>query len=306
LIFYLPFDIKKMMNELLVIQNIDKRSLPPLRKIHLDNFQKNVLKNLHLELGLGEEQFLLSPTFHVLSPNSQKAKVEEFVLLKVDLLEWIRNYLVENMIFYTAIIENNSYFIEHNDFLVIARLRGKDKEGSFEVKYYSHDPSELSSYYKDKIYIGRDFVDLFNFERPHFGVECSIDSLRTQLKVLYEKANEKLQDKESYLDYFQELDELVDELGEKAKRTIPLIPAFFNPEEADKKTLNEIQSRYRSLQHLLIEVRDELSEFEGRLRFDEENQFAKYVTKYKKDISNLILYLNLKIISRLTYKINFS
>ncbi len=295
-----------MMNELLSIQNIDKKSLPPLRKIHLDTFQKNILKNLHLELGLGDELLLISPNFHVLSPNSQKAKAEELLSPKVDLLEWIRNYLIENMIFYTAIIENNSYFIEQNSFLVIARLRQREKDNSFEVKYYSHDPSELSSYYKDKLYIGRDFVDLFNFERPHFGVECFIDSLRTQLNVLFEKANEKLKDKGGYLDYLQELDELVEELEDKAKRTIPSIPTFFNPDDTDKKTLNEIESRYRSLQHLLIEVRDELSEFEGRLRFDEENQFVKYVTKYKKDISNLILYLNLKVISRLTYKINFS
>ncbi len=288
------------------IQKIGKKLLPRPIGIHFDSFQKNVLKNLHLELGLGEELFLLSPNFHVLSPDSLKAKAEEYVTPKVDVLEWIRNYLVENIICYTAIIENNSYFIEQNSFLVIARLRSRDKDNSFEVKYYSHDPSEISSYYKDKLYIGRDFVDLFNFERPHFGVECFIDSLRTQLNVLFEKAHEKLQNKESYLDYLQELDELVDELTDKANRTIPSIPAFFNPEEADKKSLNEIQSRYRSLQHLLIELRDELSEFESRLRFDEENQFVKYVTKYKKDISNLILYLNLKIISRLTYKINFS
>ncbi len=288
------------------IQKIEKKSLPPLKSIHFDSFQKSVLKNLHLELGLGGEIFLLSPNFHVLSPNSFKGKAEELVNPKIDVLEWIRNYLIENMIFYTAIIENNSYFIEQNRFLVIARLRRMDKENIFEVKYYSHDPDELTFYYKDKLYIGRDFVDLFNFERPHFGVEGFINSLGTQLNFLFEKANEKLLNKDKYMDYFQELEELVEELTNKTKRTIPLIPAFFNPEEADKKSLNEIQSRYRSLQHLLIELRDELSEFEGLLRFDEENQFVKYVTKYKKDISNLILYLNLKIISRLTYKINFS
>jgi len=306
LIFSLPFDIKEMMNEVWSFQNIERKSLPPLRKIHLDSFQKNVLKNLHLEIAFGDEFVLFSPDFHAINLNTGKGKIEEIVASKVDVLEWLKNYLIENMIIYTAIIENNSYFIEQNSFLVIARLRERDKEGSFEVKYYSHDPSELSSYYKDKIYIGRDFVDLFKFERPHFGVECFIDSLRNQLKILSERADEKLRDKESYEDYFKELDELVDELEKKARRTIPSIPPFFDPENTDKKTLNEIQSRYRTLQHLLIEVRDELSEFEGRLRFDEENQFAKYVTKYKKDISNLILYLNLKIISRLTYKINFS
>lgn len=306
MIFIPPFDIKKMMDEILSIQKIEKKSLPRLKGIHLDNFQKNILRNLHLELGFGEELFLLSPNFHVLSPNSLKGKVEDYVTNKVDVLEWLRSYIVENMIYYTAIIENNSYFIEQNSFLVIARLRSRDKENSYEIKFYSHDPSELSSYYKDKLYIGRDFIDLFNFERPHFGVECFIDSLRTQLNVLFEKAKEKLRKKEEYLDFMQELDELVDEVTDKAKRTIPSIPAFFNLEDSDKKTLNEIQTRYRSLQHLLIEVRDELSEFESRLRFDDENQFVKYVTKYKKDISNLILYLNLKIISRITYKINFS
>lgn len=294
------------MDELLNIQKIEKKSLPHFRGISLDSFQKNVLKNLHLELGLGEDLFLISPNLHILSSNSPKGKAEEYVIPKADVLEWIRNYLIENMIYYTAIIENNSYFIEQNSFLVIARLRGRDKENCFEVKYYSHDPSELSSYYKDKLYIGRDFIDLFKFERPHFGVESFIDSIRTQLDVLFDKAKEKLKRKEDYIDFLQELDELVDELTDRAKKTIPSIPPFFNPEETDKKTLNEIQSRYRSLQHLLIEVRDELSEFESKLRFDEETQFVKYVTKYKKDISNLILYLNLKIISRLTYRINFS
>lgn len=295
-----------MMDEILSIQKIERKSLPRLKGIHLDNFQKKILKNLHLELSLGEGRFLLSPDFHVLSPNTLKGKVEDYVTNKMDVLEWLRSYIVENMIYYTAIIENNSYFIEQNSFLVIARLRSRDKESSYEIKFYSHDPAELSSYYKDKLYIGRDFIDLFKFERPHFGIECFIDSLRNQLNTLFEKANEKLIKKGEYIDFMQELDELVEEVTDKAKRTIPSIPPFFNPEEADKETLNEIQTRYRSLQHLLIEVRDELSEFESRLRFDEENQFVKYVTKYKKDISNLILYLTLKVISRLTYKINFS
>ncbi len=294
------------MDELFVIQKLEKKTLPKLKGINLDYFQKNILKSLHLEVGLGDNLILISPDLNVLSPNTLKAKVEEIVSSKEDIFEWIKNYLIENMIYHTAIIENNTYFIEQNNYLVIARLRKKEKDSKFEVKYYSHDPDELSFSYKDKLYIGRDFIDLFNFERPHFGIEDFINSLQNQLNMLYERANEKLINKTNYNDFFQEIDELVEELSEKTQKTLPSIPSFFDMDEANKKTLNEVQARYRILQHLLIELRDELSEFEGVLRFEEENQFVKYVTKYKKDISNLILYLNLKIISRLTYKINFS
>ncbi|MGQ9617437.1 MAG: hypothetical protein ACUVUG_00575 [Candidatus Aminicenantia bacterium] len=295
-----------MMNELLILQKFEKKALPPLKGINLDNFQKSVFKNLHLELGLEDNLFLLSPSFHILNPNTVKAKAEELISSSIDILEWIKHYLVENLIINTAILENNSYFIEQNSFLVIARLGSREKENKFEVKFYSHHPEELSSYYKDKLYIGRDFIDLFEFERPHFGISDSIESLRTQLNILYEKANEKLEEKNNYDDFFQELDELVDELTERARKILPSIPEFLDIEQTEIKKLNEIQVRYRSLQHLLIEIRDELSEFENLLRFEEESQFVKYVTKYKKDISNLILFLNLKIISRITLKINFS
>ena len=38
-----------------------------------------------------------------------------------------------------------------------------------------------------------------------------------------------------------------------------------------------------------------MAEFENLLRFRMEIDFVRYVTKYKKDLTNLILYFNIKI-----------
>ena len=38
-----------------------------------------------------------------------------------------------------------------------------------------------------------------------------------------------------------------------------------------------------------------MSEFENNLRSNEENDFVRYVTKYKKDIANTISFFNIKI-----------
>ena len=68
------------------------------------------------------------------------------------------------------LLDISSYFIEQNGFLVLARLRERDSEGRrYEIKFYTHSPKELLTHYEDKIYIGRDFVDLFNFNRKYFG-----------------------------------------------------------------------------------------------------------------------------------------
>ncbi len=43
--------------------------------------------------------------------------------------------------------------------------------------------------------------------------------------------------------------------------------------------------------------------FENLLHFKKENDFVRYVTKYKKDVTNLISYINIKVTGYLTHKI---
>jgi hypothetical protein len=69
------------------------------------------------------------------------------------------------------------------------------------------------------------------------------------------------------------------------------------------KDLIDVNSQYRAINHYLIEISDEVAEFENLLRFKKEKDFVRYVTKYKKDVTNLISYFNIKINGCLTRKI---
>ena len=94
------------------------------------------------------------------------------------LLDYLKEAIVQNLAVYSVLIDISSYFIEQNSFLVLARLRERDSEGRrYEIKFYTHSPKELLTHYEDKIYIGRDFIDLYTFNRKYFGVKEDIISL---------------------------------------------------------------------------------------------------------------------------------
>ena len=67
--------------------------------------------------------------------------------------------------------------------------------------------------------------------------------------------------------------------------------------------LIDINAQYRTINHYMIELRDEVAEFENLLRFNKEMDFVRYVTKYKKDLANDISYFNIKINGCLQAKI---
>ena len=58
-----------------------------------------------------------------------------------------------------------------------------------------------------------------------------------------------------------------------------------------------------SVERLGVELNDEVGEFENLLRFKMEIDFVRYVTKYKKDLTNLISYFNIKINGALAQRI---
>lgn len=291
------------MNEVEELSKLDFKTLPPLRPLLLSDLHQYVMKNLHLELGTGPVLYLLSPSYSVLNPTPNE-NINDFIGKNEKTLDYLKEYIIQNLAVYSVLLDVNSYFAEQNNYLVLARLRERDSGGRrFEIKFYTHSPRELLTHYQDKIYIGRDFIDLFHFKRKYLGVKELIHSIKDQYEMLLEKAEEKLKDPLEYKSFFQEIKESVNELWNESLMILQSLPPYLDFNKLNGKDLIEINAQYRSINHYLIELTDEVSEFENLLRFNKEQSFVRYVTKYQKDLANAISYFNIKIHGCLTEKI---
>ncbi|MFQ6038347.1 MAG: hypothetical protein ACE5LV_07000, partial [Candidatus Aminicenantales bacterium] len=256
------------------------------------------------ELGTGPVLYLLSPSYTVINPTPNET-ISDFIQKKESLLDYLKEYIIQNLTVYSVLLDVNSYFIEQNNFLVLARLRERDSGGRrYEIKFYTHSPRELMTHYKDKIYIGRDFIDLFQFKRKYLGVKEIILSMKDQYDVLIDKAEEKLKRPLEYKAFFQEIKEYVSELSNESLQILQSLPPYLDFDKLTGEDLIEINSQYRTINHYMIELNDEVAEFENLLRYKKEMDFVRYVTKYKKDLSNNISYFNIKINGFLKQKIS--
>ena len=120
---------------------------------------------------------------------------------------------------------------------------------------------------------------------------------------MIDKAQEKLKNPLEYKSFFQEIKELVAELRSESLLILQSLPPHLDFAKVSDKDLIDINAQYRTINHYIIELHDEVEEFENLLHFHKENDFARYVTKYKKDVTNLISYFNIKINGFLTQKI---
>ena len=291
------------MNEAEELLKIDMKDLPPLKPVELDDLYQKVQKNLHLELGSGAVLYLLSPSYSALHQTPNEV-LSELVTKKEPLLDYLKEAIVHNLAAYSALLDVNSYFIEQNNFLVLARLREKDSGGRrYEIKFYTHSAMELMTHYEDKIYIGRDFLDLYNFKRKYFGIRELLASLKEQSEKLVDKAEEKLKKPLEYKSFFQEIKESVNELNTESQSILESLPPYLDFAKLSEKDLIDINAQYRTINHYLIELHDEVGEFENLLRFKMEIDFVRYVTKYKKDVTNLISFFNIKINGTLSQRV---
>lgn len=291
------------MNEVEELSKLDIKTLPQLESFLFDDLQQKALKHLYLELGTGPVLYLLSPSYSVINPTPNET-ISDFLRKKENILNYMKEYLIQNLKVYSVLLDVNSYFVEQNNFLLLARLRERDSGGRrYEVKYYTHSPRELMTHYKDKIYIGRDFIDLFQFKRKHLGIKEMIVSLKDQYEVLLDKAEEKLEKPFEYKSFFQEIKEYVNELSSESLLILQSLPPYLDYSKLKGEDLIDINAQYRSINHYLIELRDEVAEFDNLLRFKKEIGFVRYVTKYKKDLTNIISYFNIKINGYLSEKI---
>jgi hypothetical protein len=291
------------MNEVEELSKVEVKNLPPVQSILLSDLHQNVLKNLYLELGTGPVLYLLSPSYSVITPTPNET-INDFLSRNENLLDYVKEYIIQNLAVYSVLLDVNSYFAEQNNYLVLARLRERDSGGRrYEIKFYTHSPRELLTHYKDKIYIGRDFIDLFHFRRKYMGVKELINSVKDQYEVLLDKAEEKLKEPLEYKSFFQEMKESVNELRNESLLILQSLPPYLDFNKLKGKDFIEINAQYRTINHFLIELTDEVAEFENVLRYKKENKFVRYVTKYKKDLANAISYFNIKIIGCLNDKI---
>jgi hypothetical protein len=291
------------MNEVEELLKLDLKELPVLKPLVLDDLHQKTLKNLYLELGRGPVLCLLSPTFSVLSPASYP-NIHELVSKREALLTHIKEWLIQSLAAYSALLEVNSYFIEQNNHLLLARVQDKDSGGRrFEIKYYTHSPMELQTHYEDKIYIGRDFVDLYSFKRKYFGIRELLASLQDQSGKLSDKAQEKLKKPDVYASFLQEIRESVTDLNAEALAILEPLPPQLDFAKLTGEDLIDINAQYRAVNHFLVELHDDVGEFEGLLRYKLEKDFVRYVTKFKKDVTNLISLFNIKINGLLAQRI---
>ena len=292
------------MNEVEELTKLNFESLPELKPILHDDLHQNVRKHLYLELGSGPILYLLSPSYTVINPASNEV-IDDFIRKEENTLDYLKEYIIQNLTVHSVLLDVNSYFIEQNNFLLLARLREKDSGGRrYEIKFYTHSPRELLTHYKDKIYIGRDFIDLFQFKRKYFGVKNIISSLKEQYEFLLDKAEEKLKKPLKFKSFFQEIKEYLNELQSESLLILQPLPPYLDFQKVSSDDLININAQYRSIKHYLIELNDEVAEFESNLRSNDENDFVRYVTKYKKDISNTLSFFNIKIHGIISEKIH--
>ncbi len=292
------------MNEVEELTKLNFKSLPELKPVLHDDLHQKVRKQLYFELGSGPILYLLSPSYTIINPSSNDV-IDDFIRKEENTLNYLKEYIIQNLTVHSVLLDVNSYFIEQTNFLLLARLREKDSGGRrYEVKFYTHSPRELQAHYKDKIYIGRDFIDLFQFKRKYFGVKNIISSLKEQYDSLLDRAEEKLKKPRLFKSFFQEIKEYINELQSESLLILQPLPPYLDFQKVSSDDLININAQYRSIKHFMIELNDEVAEFESNLRSNEENDFVRHVTKYKKDIANTLSFFNIKIHGIISEKIH--
>ena len=297
---------KKLLEQTLPIH------VPSYPKLEWDSFQKGVLSNLFLDIEIDKVFVLFTPEGQVMPIQKIKEDnlnyLEEFSDSNRNLINDIRKYLLFNLAIYTDLLETNSYFIKNNNFLLIARFVPIQKGNyNFEIKYYTTDRESLPYEYKDKIYLGRDFISISKYQRNHFGLDRINASLSYQFKKLKNRYYDFVpESKRSGVmnDFLMDLEESIVEFSQNSEEILPSINDVLAFKEKNKEALDASNNKYKDLKHYLLEISSTLEDWQQILYKGNHNKFARYVTKFRKDIIDDINYINAKVNSRITDYIN--
>ncbi len=277
------------MELLKTLQSCKAQGLAVHPEISHTNLFKRVAGNCYLEFVMTGEKILYSP-YYTLLRGEESPELSEFISGSEDFLDRLKSFLTDSLYAYTAIIEANSYYLSSNQDIFIARLLNY-ADSRLLVKFYSHNANEIAQAYDDKIYIGRDFIDLHRFERDAFGLPCCFQSLLDQNDKLQERAQKKLRYYQDYKKtYLDEIDYLSREACAEMEKRLKFFPGGAG--KVPRTRLQDISDHLLYLQNIVIELRDFTAEFEYLLRQREENSFVKQLTKFTVDIKNTIKYCN--------------
>jgi hypothetical protein len=271
------------------LKEIKDKPLTNYPKIVYSNLFKKALESLHFEFGLDEGNYLFSP-FYTQLIGEKHQELEEFVAGSEVFLDSLKEFILDSLYVYSALVEENSYYLLNPHSVLIARMLHK-RELRFEVKFYAHYEDELLTNYKDKIYIGRDFINLKKFERKYLGLKKYFLSLIEQNDKIQERAVQKLRYFEDYKkDYLDEINYLIQEAVSDSMERIKLFKETKLADIPKAKTMDALDNILYLL-GLMTELRDFTQEFESKLRQREENDFVKYLTKFSKDLIDGMRYL---------------
>lgn len=278
------------METLNVLSKFNGKRLDNIPLIQHNNLFRRIRDNFHFELFLKGSNMLFSP-FYLLLRGESFPELTGFLAQNEEFLESLKDFIVNSLFVYSAVIEENATYLVNEGDILIGRLMCRD-HGKFEVKFYSHYQDELQSAYNDKIYLGRIFIDLKKFEKEHLGLHECFHSILEQNAKIQERAIHKLRYYDDYKKpYLDELDYLVKELNTEALERVKLVPRS-DLKGASTVTLIETIDNLLHLQNLMIEMRDFTVEFENKLRLAEETSFVKHLFKFSKDLTNAIEFLS--------------
>jgi len=277
------------MELLSVFKEYNDKKLDGFSEIVYSNLYEKVMNNFYFEFNIKGENYLFSPLYTQLSGASLPA-LSLFIAENELFLNSLKKYILNSLFVYSALVEENSYYLSSAQSVFIARITHK-REHRFEVKFYSHYEDELSLSYKDKIYIGRDFINLRKFERKYLGLKKYFLSLLEQNDKMQERAKHKIRFFDEYeKPYLNEIKYLVKEAFRDSMDRVKLFrETSINHIPAIK--LKDVLDNVIYIQNLMIELRDFTSEFESKLRLREETDFVKYLTKFAKDLKDALRYL---------------
>lgn len=289
------------MNIIEVLNGFEKQKFSPVPGIEYSSLYKKVYNNFYYEFEAEDEQFLFSPLYVPVRGRMNK-KMKDFIENNVPLLNEIKDFILNSLFVYSALIEENSYYLSNPQSIFITRLIHK-RNFRFEVKFYAHYQDEIETSYKDKIYIGRDFLNLYKFERKYLGLKKYYKSLQEQNEKIQERAKHKLRYYDDYKkNFMDEIDYLVNDAVNESMERIQSFPET-KVKNIPNGNFSVVLDHILYLLNLMIEMRDFTEEFENKLRIREENDFVKYLTKFSKDLIDGIRYLR-KLTFQLHLKIS--
>jgi hypothetical protein len=273
----------------------------------LDHFQKKVRENLHLEFFLARGRLILTPHLSHLTTDEASPAEEERVRAileeKQDLLEQLKLYLLYNLSLYSALLETNSYFVATNEHRLISRFLPYGT-GVCEVKLYTLPPGDPLERYGDRIYLGRDCLPLHSPRRPHLGLGYLRQSLPEQVGKLKSRLERHARAGERVaLELMEDLEGLVDEFAEKADAVLGTYPPEISSRALRPETLLVVNRDFRELKDILTDAEILVREMEeGMLAAG--SHAARYVTKLRKDLTNDVNYIMVKVNGRISDAVN--